>query len=288
MTTAPRGRRRREPALLASEIVWLRRLLKKRSGVVLDPEKSYLAEMRLATLAHAEGFGSMADLLDSLRTEEEWGLLHRKVVDAMMVTETSFFRDLYTFQALRTAILPQLIERRAADRTLHIWCAACASGQEPYSIAMLIRDHFPQLLNWNLRLIGSDVSETMLTRARAGIYSQIEVNRGLPAPLLVRHFEQRGDDWRVRDPIRRMVEYRDINLSSTLPALPPMDIVLLRNVLIYFDGFTRRAVLESVARCLRPDGTLILGGGEATVNLDRAFEAAAIGRAVTYRLRRAA
>jgi len=288
MNATPRPRRRREPALLASEIVWLRRLLKRRSGVVLDPDKSYLAEMRLATLAHAEGFGSMAALLDSLRTEEEWGLLHRKVIDAMMITETSFFRDVHTFHALRTTILPELIARRAAERTLHIWCAACASGQEPYSVAMLIRDQFPALMNWNLRLIGSDVSETMLARARAGVYSQLEVNRGLPAPLLLRHFERSGDDWRLRDPIRRMVEFRDINLAATLPALPPMDLVLLRNVLIYFDGFTRRAALESVARCLRPDGTLLLGGGEATVNLDRAFESAAIGRAVTYRLRPAA
>jgi len=280
---------RRPPHVLAErELTWLRGLLKRRPGVVLDPEKTYLAEMRLAMLAQAEGFPSVAELLDSLRTEEEWGILHRKVVDVMMITETSFFRDVHAFQALRTTILPELIERRSLERTLTVWCAACASGQEPYSIALLIRENFPHLLNWNLRIIASDVSETMLARARAGVYSQIEVNRGLPAPLLVRHFERAGDEWRLRDPIRRMVEFRDINLAGALPVLPPMDLFLLRNVLLYFDSFTRRAVLDSVARCLRHDGTLILGGGEATVNLDRAFETAPIGRAVTYRLRAAA
>ena len=294
--TAPRGRRPREgdrsngaPALSEQEMTWLRRLLKQRSGVVLDPEKSYLAETRLATLAMNEGFDSVGTLLDSLRTEEEWGLLHRKVVDAMMITETSFFRDVHAFQALRTSILPALIERRAAERTIHVWCAACASGQEPYSLAMLIREHFPQLASWNLRIIGSDVSETMLARSRAGVYSQIEVNRGLPAALLVRWFDRAGDEWRLRDPIRHMVEFREINLAGTLPALPPMDVVLLRNVLIYFDGFTRRAVLEGVRRCLRGDGTLLLGSGEATLKLDRGYEPVPAGKSVVaWRLKEAA
>jgi len=261
----------------------VQRLLHRRAGVVIESGKEYLVEARLAALAYQEGFASVPVLLDSLRTEEEWGILHRKVVDVMMITETSFFRDVHPFDALRTRVVPELIQKRAAERSLGIWCAACASGQEPYSIAMLLRDHFPQLAAWNVRIIASDVSETVLERARRGVYSLIEINRGLPAALLIKHFEKARNDWRVQEPIRRMVEFHQINLAGTLPSLPPMDIVLMRNVLIYFDSPTKRSALSRIGRCLRRDGYLFLGGGETTLMLDESFDPVPIGRAICYR-----
>jgi chemotaxis protein methyltransferase CheR len=272
VTAAPRHRRRKEPALLASEIVWLRRLLKRRSGVVLDPDKSYLAEMRLATLAQAEGFESMAALLDSLRTEEEWGLLHRKVIDAMMITETSFFRDVHTFHALRTSILPELIERRTEERTLHVWCAACASGQEPYSIAMLIREQAAALAGIQFDILATDISTEMIARAIDGTYSQFEVQRGLPIRMLIKYFKQIGDRWRLDDSIRKMVEFRQFNLLDGYRSLGAFDIVFCRNVLIYFDQPTKTAVLDRIGGVLANQGVLFLGGAESVLGISAAFK----------------
>ena len=267
----------------AWDFSYIQHLLRRRAGFVLEPGKEYLVETRLAALAQREGFTSVATLLESLHTEEEWGILHGKVVDVMMITETSFFRDIHPFEALRVHIIPELLQKRAQERSLQIWCAACASGQEPYSIAMLLREHFPQLSTWNLRIIASDVSESMVERARLGIFSQIEINRGLPAALLVKYFEKSGQEWRLRDAVRRMVEFRTINLAATLPALPLFDIVLLRNVLIYFDIETRRTALANIARFTRPDGLFFLGGGETMLTLDDSYQPIQYGRAISYR-----
>jgi chemotaxis protein methyltransferase CheR len=168
---------------------------------------------------------------------------------------------------------------------LNIWCAACSSGQEPYSVAMLVHDAIGADPSWRVRLLATDLSPAMLARTRAGVYSQFEMNRGLPANRLVRHFRQQGRDWQIEEPLRRMVETRQVNLDETLPSMPSMDIIFLRNVLIYFDVATKRQILARIRRVMRPDGYLILGGAETTLNLDDAFERVQIGRAPVYRLR---
>jgi chemotaxis protein methyltransferase CheR len=269
--------------LQPSDFAYLQALLYRRTGVVLEAGREYFADSRLAGLAAIEGFPSLDELMDSLKTEEEWGYLHRRVVEMLLVTETSFFRDRNVFEALRTEVLPVLIRARQAERTLNVWCAACASGQEPHSLAILLREHFPEVLNWDLRIIATDVSQSMIERATAGRYTQLEVNRGLPAPLLVKYFEKTDKSWRIREGIRGMVEFRQMSIVTPMPVMPPMDLVLLRNLLIYFNEVTRRIALGRVASVIRPDGYLFLGGGETTLTLDGAFHSMSFDRAVGYR-----
>jgi chemotaxis protein methyltransferase CheR len=264
---------------------YLQGLLLRRTGTLLEAGKEYVVEARLHGVALAEGFRSVAALLEGVQTEEESGPLHAKVTEAMLNGETSFFRDLYPFEAMRDVLLPEIIAKREATRTLHIWCAAVASGQEAYSIAMLMLDNFPQLAGWKVRLIATDVSETMLARARAGIFNQIEVNRGLPARLMLKYFECAGAEWKIHPRVRQMVEFQHINLAAPWPSLPPMDFIFMRNVLLYFSTETRKSILANVGRTLRPDGYFFLGGGETTLITDRSFESVRTGKAVCYRLR---
>jgi chemotaxis protein methyltransferase CheR len=263
---------------------YIRNLVMQRSAIVLDASKDYLAESRLMPLAEREGMSSLGELVARLRGER-FGRLHRKVVEAMTTNETSFFRDVHPFEALRKAILPDLLARRRSERRLSVWSAACASGQEAYSIAMLLRESFPELAGWRVEIIASDLSTEVLARARRGLFSQIEVNRGLPAALLVKHFRKRGTDWQLAGGIRSMVDFRELNLAETWPSLPRMDIVLLRNVLIYFDVETKRRVLARTREVMRPDGYLLLGAAETTFNLDDAFERIQLDRSGCYRLR---
>ncbi|GET40439.1 MCP methyltransferase, CheR-type [Microseira wollei NIES-4236] len=202
-----------------------------------------------------------------------------------MTNETFLFRDEHPFQALKIHILPELLKQRQIEGNLNIWCAACSRGQEPYSIAMLMREHFSNLSSWNVQIIASDISTAMLEKARAGRYGQHEINRGLPATLLQKYFQPFGNEWQLKEEIRRIVEFRQINLTSTFPPLSPMDIIFMRNVLIYFDIETKRCILSRVRRVLKPDGYLFLGGGETTINLDDAFEPVQFGKAVCYKLR---
>ena len=264
---------------------YLQGLLLRRTGTLLEAGKEYVVEARLHGLALAEGFRSVSALLEGLQTEEESGALHSKVAEAMLNGETSFSRDLYPFEALRDVLLPEIIAKREATRLLHIWCAAAASGQEAYSIAMLLLEHFPQLAGWKVRLIASDVSETMLGRARAGVFNQIEVNRGLPARLMLKYFECAGSEWKIHPRVRQMVEFQHINLAGPWPSLPPMDFIFMRNVLLYFSLETRKSILANVGRTLKPDGYVFLGGGETTLITDRSFESVRTGKAVCYRIR---
>ncbi len=270
--------------LVARDFETVQGLVKRHAAIVLEPGKSYLVEARLSPLVRREGIESLAALAERLR-RTPFGPLHEKVVDAMTTNETSFFRDLHPFEALRKAILPDLLRRREAQRKLHIWCAASSSGQEPYSIAMLLREHFPQLREWGVVLMATDLSEEMLVRARAGRFTQLEVNRGLPAPLLVKHFTKDGSEWQLRDEVRRMVDFRPLNLVKPWPALPPFDLVFLRNVMIYFDLDARREILGRIRRALQPDGYLFLGAAETTLHADEAFERVTVERSWAYRLR---
>ena len=258
-------------SISAIDFDYLRKLLAEHTAIVLDAGKEYIAESRLAHLVVQEGFDSVPELIRTLRTNS-FDALHRKVVNAMTNNETWFFRDLVPFEALRKQILPAVIATRAEQRSLSIWCAACSSGQEPYSVAMLLRESFPELRAWNVRLLATDISSSVLERAKAGHYSQLEINRGLPANLLARYFAREGLDWVIADEIRRTVEFRPFNLAEPWKEYPACDIVLIRNVLIYFDVPTKKAILARIRKSLRPDGYLLLGGAETTLNLDEKFE----------------
>lgn len=266
-----------------ADFQYIRGLVKNHTAIALDDSKVYLVNARLLPIAREAGIPSVVALIKTLRSRP-FGSLHSQSVEAIVTTETSFFRDFFPFEALRQSIIPGIMEkRRAGDRHLSIWSAGCSSGQEPYSIAMLLRDAFPQLASWNVRLFASDVSHGMLERSQSGIYSQNEVNRGLPAPMLVKFFNQKGSTWRINDDIRRMVTFFRHNLARDTPNLPPVDIVLVRNVLIYFDVETKRLVLDKIRRHLKPGGYLILGTAETTLNLDERFNRQREGKAVFYR-----
>jgi chemotaxis protein methyltransferase CheR len=270
-------------SLSSASFEYVRTLLRQRSGHFLEDDKAYLVETRLLALARRHGFLSVEELVLRLRKEAKERLLD-EVVEAMAINETFFFRDGRPFEVLRQAVLPELIQRRAASRRLNIWSAACSSGQEPYSVAILLRHHFPTLSGWTIRLVASDLSTRMLERARQGRYSDLEVSRGLSSDLRHRYFHKRADGWHIRDDIRRMVEFRPINLGSAWPHLPPLDLVLMRNVLIYFDLPTRQQVLARLRRAMQPNGYLMLGGAETTHNLDDNFLPVSFGQVSFFQL----
>jgi chemotaxis protein methyltransferase CheR len=249
----------------------LRAALRERCGIVLDDDKRYLMESRLTPILPRLGLATISEFAGKLRADPR-GQLPEELVEALVTTESSFFRDPAAWEELRTAVLPELIRRRQSERRLTIWCGAAAAGQEPYSLAMLLRERFPELLGWQTTIVATDISRQMLARCRAGKYTQFEANRGLPAALLVKHFQQDGLDWRLNEDHRRMVDFRPMNLCGTWAALPPLDLALVRNVMIYFDVDAKKAILGKVARLLRPDGRLLLGAAETTLNLDASFQ----------------
>ncbi len=263
-------------ALPAGDFQYVRSLVQERSALVLNDGKEYLVEARLAPLAEREGLSSVAELLALLRQGST--ALRDDVVEAMTTNETSFFRDVHPFDALRDVVLPAALARRGGR--LRLWSAASSTGQEAYSLAMLLADHFPTA---DATILATDLSRDVLARAARGTFTQLDVNRGLPAALLVKHFERDGAGWRVREHLRRRVEFRQLNLAKPWPSLPPMDLVLLRNVLIYFGPEAKRAVLTQVARVLAPGGLLSLGGAETTYGLDEGWERLQVGRTSMYR-----
>ena len=256
--------------MTAGDFDYVCRLVRDQSGIVLEAGKEYLVDARLTPLAQRAHLGSVSELVGRLRSGSDTELASR-VVEAMVTTETSFFRDHHPFETLRTTILPELIRRRRDERRLGFWFAACSTGQEPYSVALLIREFFLELMGWRIDLLATDLSSDVLARARAGRFNQLEVNRGLPATMLVKYFRQHGATWELCDDVRRMVEFREINLTRPWPAMPRMDVVFLRNVMIYFDSSTKRMILHGITKVLRPDGYLLLGGAETTLNLSDSF-----------------
>jgi chemotaxis protein methyltransferase CheR len=256
----------------------VRKLVHQHSGIAIDDGKEYLVDARLELLARREDFRSVGELVAAVRNGS--ARLSESAVCAMTTNETSFFRDLHPFDVLRSTVIPTVLEANGG-RQLAIWSAATATGQEAYSIALVIREHFPDISN--VRILATDLCPEVLDRAKTGRYSQHEVNRGLPAPLLVKHFDKDGQEWQLKPSIRRMVTFRVVNLSRPLAAIPPMDVIFLRNVLIYFDPPTRVAVLSAVSRVLRPGGYLFLGGQETTYGVDQAYQRVQAGPAVCYR-----
>ena len=273
-------------AVSLPDIEFVCALVRRTSSVLLEPSKGYLVSSRLLPLARREGLESVSSLIATLRARP-FGRLHDATVEALVISETSFFRDYHPFEALREQILPELIRaRRGTSRSLTVWSAACSTGQEPYSLAMLILEHFPVLRDWQLNLIASDLSKSALDRARQGLYHQHEVNRGLPARQLVRFFLQERTMWRLRDEVRGMWRFFPHNLSHDWESIPRVDLLLLRNALIYFDVDTRRNILRRVRRVLSPDGYLLLGGAETTFSLDEGFSRVQVGRSVFYQVKR--
>jgi chemotaxis protein methyltransferase CheR len=262
---------------------YLRELMHLRAAIVLEPGKEYLALSRLEPVARDHGLATVSELVAKLRTRELTSAWHDQVVDALTTNETTFFRDYNPWESLRMRVLPDLLARKERTRTLAIWSAGCSSGQEPYSIAMSIREHFPELSTWQLSILGTDISSSVLARARAGRYGQLEVNRGLPAHLLVRHFTRAGMEWEIEEPIRRMVRYQRHNLNEAWPSLPPFDLVLMRNVMIYLETEAKRRVLAKMHRQLAPHGYLLLGASETTYSLSDDFVREPDGRTAWYR-----
>jgi chemotaxis protein methyltransferase CheR len=269
--------------MAATSFAYVRDLVRRRSAIHLEAGKEYLVESRLQPLVQASGERSLDRLISRLRSSPE-GPLHAQVVEAMTTNETSWFRDRHPYDALESVILPDLLSRRARERRLTVWSAATASGQEAYSIAMVLHERLGADPSWDVRVLATDLSEQMVRRTRAGRYSQLEINRGLPAARLVRHFTRAGAEWQVNQPLRRLVEVRQLNLATPFPPLPPIDVTFLRNVLIYFQVDSRRQILHRVQRVMRPGGYLVLGAAETTLDVD-AFARVPHDKATVYRLR---
>jgi chemotaxis protein methyltransferase CheR len=243
-------------------------------------------EARLSALVRQHNLESIAALVTRLKTSP-LDPMHRLAVEAMTTNETSFFRDHTPFEALRRQVIPALLASRAASKSLTIWCAASSTGQEPYSIAMILGEAIPKIEDWKLTFIATDLSLDMIARSRAGKYNQIEINRGLPAAMMVKYFDKHGLEWQIKEPFRKMIEFREMNLTQPWLNLPKMDIIFMRNVLIYFDADTKRGIFGQVRRVLKPDGYLFLGSAETTMGLDDAMERAPIEKSGCYRLRQA-
>ena len=249
---------------------YLQDLVHARAAIVLEPGKEYLALTRLDPVARSAGMGSVGELVEALRADEG-SALHERVVEALTTNETTFFRDAKAFETLRTVVLPEVLARKERSRTLSIWSAGCSSGQEPYSVAMLLREDF-DLDGWQISILGTEVSTAMLERARTGRYGQLEIGRGLPAELRARYFRPVGEVWEIDPEIRAMVTFERQNLAGDWPVFAPMDLVLMRNVLLYFDRPTRRRVLTAVRGVLAPEGYLLLGAQEQIANDVDGFE----------------
>jgi chemotaxis protein methyltransferase CheR len=263
----------------AADFDLLSRLLKERSGLVLTQDKTYLLESRLLPVARKHALKSIEDLAAAVRAAPK-GPLAREVVEAMTTNESFFFRDVKPFNQFRSYVLPELLKARAGSRTIRIWSAACSSGQEPYSLAMILAEEQAKLAGWQVDILATDLSTEILERAQAASYTQFEVQRGLPIQYLVKYFEQQGERWHLKTPIRAMVRFRCFNLLEDLASLGTFDVIFCRNVLIYFDQPTKTMVLDRMARLLSRDGFLYLGGAETVLGITDKFQAAAENRGI--------
>lgn len=263
------------------EYRFLQEYVYRESGIVLDEDKSYLLEARLMPIVHERRLGSINDLCALLRATRDPALKQR-VVDAMTTNETFFFRDVNQWESLRAHVLPRLIEARNASRRLRFWSAAASTGQEAYSLAMLLLEM--GLADWDIRILGTDLSSTVLEKARAGKYGQIEVNRGLPAAYLARYFRRAGLEWEVKPEVKRWVEFRAFDLRRSMRALGPFDLVFCKNVLIYFDAPTKKAILQEIRETLYRGGYLVLGASETSVIQDAGYQREVLGDATFFRV----
>jgi len=254
-------------------------LLKQRSGLVLTPEKSYLLESRLMPVARKHGLKGLDDLIEEVRSKADATMIV-DVTEAMTTNESFFFRDNKPFDLFRDQILPPLIEGRATKKSFRIFCAAASSGQEPYSLAMILKEQSVKLAGWKIDIVGTDISTEILRKAENGLYSQFEVQRGLPVQMLVKYFEKKDEQWQIKQEIRDMVKYKEYNLLGDLKPLGHFDVVFCRNVLIYFDQETKGKVLAGIADMMPEDGTLFLGGAETVLGVSDRFQPVAGQRGI--------
>jgi chemotaxis protein methyltransferase CheR len=267
--------------LATTNFDWVRELVRRESAIVLQPGKEYLVEARLLPMARQMGLPDVGKLVETVRQRPDIDST-RRIVEALTTNETSWFRDGDPFTALTSTVLPELLASRGPSERLQIWSAACSSGQEPYTIAMLLEDALPNAAS-RVSITATDLSREMVERTKSGRFSQLEVNRGLPAPMLVRHFTRAGNEWEVAPALRRMVTATECNLAAPLPRMGPFDVVYLRNVLIYFDLPTKQSILRRVRELMRPDGWLFLGAAETTLGVDDSWERVVLGRSSAYR-----
>ncbi|WP_260738024.1 CheR family methyltransferase [Tunturiibacter lichenicola] len=258
-------------AVSESDYNYLRELVQEQSANLIDPSRNALFDTRLTQIARLSGADNLGDFVTMLKSGRPVHL-HRAVAEAMTINETSFFRDLKPFEMLREVILPRLIERRQDSRRLRIWSAASSTGQEAYSLAMVIAEHFPDLAHWDVKIIGTDISRQVVDYAQKGRYRRLEVNRGLPARMLLKYMTRDGEEWEVNPQIRSMCEFQYANLCAPLSLLPVFDLVFLRNVLLYFSQQDRRALFREIHRKVAPDGYLVLGNAEQAEDSTDLFE----------------
>jgi chemotaxis protein methyltransferase CheR len=253
-----------------SDYEFLRKLLKERSGLDLSSDKQYLVESRLIPLARKAGLPGIAELVQKMKGGSD--ALTTEVVEAMTTNETFFFRDKIPFDHFRDGIMPEILQARASRRSVRIWCAAGSTGQEPYSLAMCVKEMGTALAGWRVEILATDISQEVLEKSRSGIYSQFEVQRGLPIQMLVKYFKQTGEVWQINADIRAMVQHRQLNLLQDFSHLGMFDVIFCRNVLIYFDQDTKAGIFDRLARVLEPDGVLALGAAESVVGISDVFK----------------
>jgi chemotaxis protein methyltransferase CheR len=269
------------PGGTENAFAFLRKLIYDNSAIVLEADKRYLLEARLGPMLTRERLSSFDELVARLNSSNS-GPLRQRVLEAVTTHETSFFRDLHPFDMFRKTIVPRLLNERSATKRINLWCGASSTGQEPYSIAFIIKECGLQLGGWTVDFTATDLSEEVLARARKGVFNQLEVNRGLPMPMLIKYFDKVGLDWQVKADLRKTINFRKVNLMEAWPAMPEMDVVFMRNVLIYFDVATKRRVFDRMARVIRPGGYLFLGTVESTHNLTEQFAPMQVGKAICY------
>ncbi|MFN0264564.1 CheR family methyltransferase [Tepidamorphus sp. 3E244] len=262
-----------------ADFAFFQTFLKQRSGLALAADKEYLLESRLKPILRRNSIEDIGEVARELRAGRNRAL-ENAVVEAMTTNESFFFRDKTPFDQFRDQVMPDIIKTRGVNKRLRVWCAAASTGQEPYSISMILKEMAPQLPNWRTEIIGTDLSNEVLEKARAGLYSQFEVQRGLPVQMLLKYFEQQGEMWQLNPAIRAMVQYRTLNLLENFSNLGQFDVVFCRNVLIYFDAQTKLDVLNRISRVLAPDGYLVLGAAETVVGLTTDFVPQQGGRGI--------
>lgn len=257
---------------------YLRKLLKDRSGLVLSADKQYLVESRLLPLARRANLGGISELVTKMKSGAEAMIVD--VVEAMTTNETFFFRDKVPFDHFKETILPALLQARAARKSIRIWCAACSTGQEPYSLAMILKEMGATIAGWRVDIVATDLSQEVLEKSKAGIFSQFEVQRGLPIQMLVKYFKQTGDLWQLNPDIRSMVQFKQLNLLQDFGHLGTFDLIFCRNVLIYFDQETKVGIFNRPVKINEADGFLVLGAAETVVGLTDVYKPLADRRGV--------
>ncbi len=256
-------------SLSAPDFDYIRDLAASKAGIIIDHGKEYLIEGRLNLLVKTKGYDSLSSLMNELKRNAGYKGIHAETVEALTINETSFFRDPPTFEYIKKSLLPFLIEKNEKSKRISIWSGASSTGQEIYSLVILIKEHFPELGNWNIEILATDLSRHVLSKAKQGIYTRFEVNRGLPQDLKTKYFDPiEGEAWQLREEFRSMVQFEELNLINRWPMTQSFDLILLRNVLIYFKADIKKRILSKVKERIAPHGQLILGSTETTINVD--------------------